>query len=120
MKNLVKFLKKGIYTGIGALFIVIEIANAAINPKTNTMNQGMVTAWTADTVVQWYISNALGFLYLIAVLYAIWWGFNILIAAWEEEKVKTWKTVIIHALIWVVVIFLAGTVVSWLMGLLGV
>jgi hypothetical protein len=44
MKNLVKFLKKGIYTGIGALFIVIEIANAAINPKTNTMNQGMVTA----------------------------------------------------------------------------
>jgi hypothetical protein len=47
-------------------------------------------------------------------LYWLYGGFNILTAAWEEEKVKNWKKIIINALIWLVVIFLVSTLVEFL------
>jgi hypothetical protein len=109
MKNLAK---TGFYASAGILLTAIHTANAAI--EVGTVNQDIVTAGSADQVVQGYIANALGFLYLVAVVFAIWGGFNILTAAGDEEKVKKGKTVIIQALIWIVVIFLAGTVVEWL------
>jgi hypothetical protein len=107
-------LAKGIaYWTAGSVLLAVNSANAAINAG-NVTNQNIVTAGSADQVVQGYVENAMTFLYLLAVLYAIWWGFNILTAGGDEEKVKKGKTVIIQALLWVVVIFLAGTVVEWL------
>ena len=107
------FAKAGFYASIGLFLTGISGVHAAINPGGVT-NTNIVTQGSADTVVQSYIANALGFLYLVAVVFALWGGFNILTAAGEEEKVNKWKTVIIQALIWIVVIFLAGTVVEWL------
>jgi hypothetical protein len=42
-----------------------------------------------------------------------------LTAGWNEDKVKTWKTVIINAAIWIVVIFIVGSVVKWILTLVG-
>ncbi len=107
------FMKKSLYAIAWVTLLALNEANAAINPGTVT-NTNIVTAWRADEVVQRYVSNILWFLYLIAVLYWLWGWFNILTAGWDEDKVKTWKKVIINALIWIVVIFLVGTIVELL------
>ena len=70
---------------------------------------------TGDVAIQNLVGNAALFLGLLAVLYAIWGGFNILTAGWEEEKVKKGKTIIIQAAIGLVVIWLANSIVQWLL-----
>lgn len=112
MKNLIK---TGFYAWIGTLLIWLNAVNADIDVWT-VSNQGLVESWEVDDVVQWYIVNAMSFLYLVAVVYGLWGGFNILTAGGDEEKVKKWKTVLIQTGIWLVVIFLAGTIVEWLIG----
>jgi hypothetical protein len=92
----------------------LNSVHAAIDPGT-WVNDDLRTQWTADSVIQVWLANLLNFLYLAAVLIWIWWGFNILTASWDEEKVKKWKTIIIQALIWIVVIFLAGSIIDWLL-----
>lgn len=104
-------MKKSLYAVAWVTLTALNQANAAINPGW-VSNQWIVSTWRADEVIQRYVTNVLGFLYLIAVLYWLWGWFNILTAGWDEEKVKTWKTVIINALIWIVVIFLVGTIVE--------
>lgn len=104
-------MKKSLYAIAWTALLAANSANAAINAG-GVSNQDIVTAGSADVVVQGYIANVLGFLYLIAVLYGLWGGFNILTAGGDEEKVKTGKTVIINSLIWLVVIFLVGTIVE--------
>ena len=111
MNNL---LKNSFYTGLWIMFLGLNNANAAISANTAVINDWIRTAWTADTVIQAWLSNLLGFLYLIAVLFAIWGGFNILTAAWDEEKVKKWKTILIQAMLWIVVIFIAWSLIDWL------
>ncbi|MDD3793198.1 MAG: hypothetical protein PHI37_00085 [Candidatus Gracilibacteria bacterium] len=104
-------MKKSLYAVAGVTLTALNQANAAINPG-GVSNQGIVSTGRADEVIQRYVTNVLGFLYLIAVLYGLWGGFNILTAGGDEEKVKTGKTVIINALIGIVVIFLVGTIVE--------
>jgi hypothetical protein len=58
------------------------------------------------------------FLALAAVLYGLWGGFNILTAGWDDNKVKAGKTILINAWIWLVIIFLVYSVVTWLIGIL--
>lgn len=72
---------------------------------------------TADIAVQNLISTLATFLTILAVIYALYGWFNILTAGWEEDKVKKWKTILIQALIWLVVIWLAYSIVSWLITL---
>lgn len=108
-------MKKSLYAIAWASLVAVSNVNAAINPiASTTIDDGIVTSGSADTVVQGYVENVLGLLYLIAVLYWLWGGFNILTAGWDEDKVKTWKTIIINSLIWIVVIFLVGTIVELL------
>lgn len=65
-------------------------------------------------VVQEYMAFILGFLYIIATIYGIYWWYQIFTAWDDDEKVKKWKTIIIQACIWIVVIFLAGPI-AWFM-----
>ncbi|EKE29852.1 MAG: hypothetical protein ACD_2C00088G0017 [uncultured bacterium (gcode 4)] len=69
---------------------------------------------TADVAVQSLINKAMGFLGILAVLYAIYGGFMILTAAWDDGKVKKGKTILFQALLGLLVIFLAYSIVSWL------
>ncbi|EKE26220.1 MAG: hypothetical protein ACD_4C00375G0001, partial [uncultured bacterium (gcode 4)] len=54
------------------------------------------------------------FVAIVWVLYIIYAWFNILIAWWKDENVKKSKTTIIHVLIWIVVMFLAYSIVLFI------
>jgi len=111
MKNIIKI---AFYVFAMTVLLWLNMADAAINAWTVT-NAGLQwSSTTADITIQSYINSFLTFLYLIAVVMGLWGGFNILTAAWDEEKVKKWKTVLIQAGIWLVVIFLADSLVNWL------
>lgn len=112
MKNLIK---NSFYTGMWVALLSLNNVTNAIN--VGGVNSDIRTAWSADAVIQTWLTNLLRFLYLVAVLYAIWGGFNILTAAWDEEKVKKWKTVLINAVLWIFVIFLAWSIIEWIVGI---
>lgn len=108
MKNIVK-------TSL-ALGVVAQTAvtNAAVNFGGSNVQGGLQGSGdSADNAVQSLITNAIGFLYLVAVVYALWGGFNILTAGGDEEKVKKGKTILIQAAIGLVVIWLASSIVNW-------
>jgi hypothetical protein len=108
-------MNKIIYSLIWLLLLNLNNANAAIS-----LWWTKVDAWLkwsnewADTAVQVLIKNVMLFLYLVAVIYGLWGGFLILTAWWKEDNVKKWRTVIVQALIGLIVIWLASSVVQWL------
>jgi hypothetical protein len=92
----------------------VAISEAAMSTWKSNVNDGIVWSTdSADQAVQVLITSAIRFLYLVAVVYWLRWGFNILTAAWDEEKVKKWKTIIIHTIIWLIVIWLVGSIIEW-------
>ena len=105
-------MKKSLYAIAWVSLLTINQVSA-INAG-EVSNPNLVTAGRADEVIQRWIVNAMTFLVLAAVIYWLWWGFNILTAWQDEEKVKNWKNIIVNSLIWVVVIFLVGTIVRFL------
>jgi hypothetical protein len=112
-------MKKSLYAIAWLSLLAINQVNAAIDTGVNKVNTGLQWSQdTADVVIQKWIVNVMTYLTIAAVVYGLWWGFNILTAGWNEDKVKTWKTVIINALIWIVVIFIVGSLVRWLLGIL--
>lgn len=75
------------------------------------------SANTADQTVQTLIDRGMLFLSIIAVLYGIWGGFQIVTAGGDEEKVKKGRTILIQVVIGIIVIWLAGSIVKWVVGL---
>lgn len=69
---------------------------------------------TADIAVQKLVATAAGFLWILGVIYAIWGWFNIMTAGGEEDKVKKGKSIILQAAIGLVVIWLANSIVQWI------
>ena len=76
------------------------------------------TSTNLVTTVTGIIQFLVGFLYLIAVIYGIYGGFLILTAAGDEERVKKGKTTLIHAIIGLIVIFLAANIISFIIDIL--
>ena len=74
-------------------------------------NQGTNIKETLSNI----LTYILGFLSLIAIGFAIYGGFQILTAGWDEDKVKKGKTTLINALIGVFVIMMAWSIVGWLL-----
>ena len=70
---------------------------------------------TLDVAAQDIVAKAMGFLGILAVLYAIWGGFQIMSANGDDEKVKSGKKVLIQAAIGLVVIFLANSIVMFVL-----
>jgi hypothetical protein len=68
--------------------------------------------------VQSIVIYLLTFLSLIAVIYIIWAWINIMISGWDDDKLKNQKKTIISVIIWIVVIWLAYslvlTIFKWL------
>lgn len=106
-----KKLKNALYAGAGLSLLAINSVSA-IGDQVQPDPEIRVD-WSADTVIQKWIWTAMTFLMILAVIYGLWGGFNILTAAWDEEKVKTGKKVLINAVIWLLVIFLAGSIMQW-------
>ncbi len=67
-----------------------------------------LTIWVKSAII--YI---LWFLWLLAVIWLIKWGFQILTSWWEEENFKNWKKTVLYALLGIFVILIAYSLVSW-------
>ncbi len=110
-----KIVKNSFYWLVWGLSLFqTTITDAAIDLWWSKVQDTM--KWSTEAVdqsVQTLITAALAFLYLLAVIYWLWGGFNILTAGWDEEKVKKWKTIIIHAIVWLIVIWLVGSIIQW-------
>lgn len=108
-------MKKIIYSILWLSLIGVNSVTNAINFGSNKVNPEL--KWSnewADSAVQTLIKNAMLFLYLVAVVYGLWGWFLILTAGGKEDNVKKWRTVIVQALIWLVVIWLASSIVQFL------
>ncbi len=73
----------------------------------------LVKTETATQYAQRVAKNILGVLGIVGVLFVIWAGFQILTAGGDDDKVKAGKTIITNVAIGFVVIFLAWSVVSF-------
>lgn len=82
--------------------------------RVDEANKGTGSGAGLWDVINSLLTWLLGFLALVAVIFAIWWGFQILTAAWDEEKVKKGKTTLINALLGLFVIWISWALVSWI------
>ena len=113
------FTKVG-YTWLWALATVsASISNAAgfwdITKADPTRDKWQLAKWSADNTIAVIVGNLLLFLGLIGVIYALWGGFLILTAAWNDDQVKKGRQVIVHAIIGIVVIFLSYSIINWVL-----
>jgi len=69
---------------------------------------------TLDQMVLTFIGWVFTFLMIIAVVIFLIAWFMIMTAWGDDDKVKKGKTWMINAVIWIVVIFLARSVVEWI------
>jgi type IV secretory pathway VirB2 component (pilin) len=79
---------------------------------------GLETDRSASEYIQSIIVYLLSFISLIAVIYIIYAGFQILIGRGEEEKLKTQKQTIIYVIIGIVVIWLAWPITNFIFDVL--
>ena len=70
--------------------------------------------WDLGSTIASFLNYILGFLWLIAIAFAMYGGFQILTAGWDDDKVKKGKTTLINALLWIFVILISYTLVNWL------
>jgi len=115
MKNT---MKNTFYTLVWLILLWLSNVNA-INVKATqatTTWDNATGGWFIATInsLLWYLT---WLLYLIAIIYTLWGWFQILTAGWDEEKVKKWKTTLIQAVLGLFVIFLASTLVNWIINL---
>lgn len=69
---------------------------------------------TASAYIQRILVYLLGFLRLAAIILVIYAGFNMLTAAWDEDKFNKSKTMLIYSMIWLVIIFAAWPITNFI------
>ncbi len=111
------FIQKGMYSLVG--FTSTISATLAADYGLSKVTTDVTSKQTADVAVQALIGKAMLYLSLVAVMYGIWGGFQIVTAGGDEEKVKKGRTILIQVVIGIIVIWLAGSVVQWVVGLIG-
>lgn len=110
-----KILKNSAYAAAWTALIALNSANA-LDIGQWKVDPRLEGSWnSADIVIQNWVATITNFLYLIAVIVILWAGFQILTAAWDEEKTKKWKTIIIQAVVWLLVIFIASSIVNFIL-----
>ena len=120
MKNIIK---KSLYTTTWILLSNPVVLASTSGLSSTIKSTGSATAlenWTwTDFIgtIQNIISYAAWLLYLIAVVFALYGWFQILTAWGDDGKVKKGKTTLINAALWLAAIFLASTIINWVIGL---
>lgn len=109
MKNIVK---AGLAGAVVAHAGVVSAIDVDRTRGTTTGDNGTGGNFinTLDTILGYLI----GLLYFVAIVFALYGGFQILTAGGDDEKVKKGKTTLINAVIGLVVIFLASSIVGWI------
>ncbi|MDP2089989.1 MAG: pilin [Candidatus Gracilibacteria bacterium] len=112
-------IKNGLYTlaglSLGGLANVTNAIDITGSKSTTTGDSGQ--SGDLITTLDNILGYALGLLYFIAVIFALYGGFQILTAGGDEDKVKKGKTTLINAVIGLVVIFLASIIIRWVISL---
>jgi hypothetical protein len=109
-------IKRSAFAIAGFVF-TLEQSFAAINPGTG-LNQNLVgTTSSLPAAIQNIVGYLSGFLYLIAVLFAMYGGFLILTAGGKDENVKKGKTILTQGALGILVIFLASSIVNFVLGI---
>ena len=113
MKNIVK---AGLAGAVVAHAGVVSAIDVRVSQPDSAGDNGTSNNFVAtlDNILGYLI----GLLYFVAIVFALYGGFQILTAGWDEEKVKKGKTTLINAVIGLVVIFLASSIVNWVIGTL--
>ncbi len=65
------------------------------------------------------IKYLMGFVSLIALIYILYAGFQLMIGAGDEEKMKKTRSIITYVILWIIIMWLAWPIVNWTVGLLG-
>ena len=111
MKNTVK---AGLYAAAGTALIAANSVQAINFSQSNEVDAGLVGSNnTADNVLETWLAYLVGFLYLIAVAMIIWGAWNILTAAGDDDKVSNGKKILLQAVAGLIVVFLANSIISW-------
>lgn len=113
-------MKKGLTLGLSSLIALqATTASAAIDVigTKNTTSGDNGTGSSFLTTVDNILGYLVGLLYFVAIVFALWGGFQILTAGGDEDKVKKGKTTLIQAVIGLIVIFLASNIIRWIIGL---
>lgn len=83
---------------------------------------GWVDWLVTDKKASVYFTNVvvylLWFIYLIAISIIIYAWFNLLVWAWNEDKAKKTKTMIIYVVAWITIMFLAAPIVNFVIKIL--
>ncbi len=108
-------IQKGFYSLVGLAATTSAALAGPFDGKQVTI--GGTSQNSAEVTVQNLINQAMLFLSIVAVCYGIWGGFQIITAGGDEEKVKKGRTIIIQIVIGIIVIWLAGSIVKWVTGL---
>ena len=109
-------LQKFGYAGLASMFMVTQSFAALFD--SNGTGDTLKGAGAGTAGIMTLISKFLGFVTIIAVVYCIRAGFQILTAGGDEEKVKNGRTTIIQVVIGIVVMWLAYTIVNVVVGAL--
>jgi len=112
MKNIVKV---GAFSAVAAHASVASAINVTQSQTTTAGDNGSGTDFIL--VLNNILGYLIGLLYFVAIVFALYGGFQILTAGGDEEKVKKGKTTLIQAVIGLVVIFLASSIVRWIIDL---
>lgn len=73
------------------------------------------TERTFSVYIQDVIAYLIWFLFFIALAYILYAWFKILVSSWEEEELKKSKSIIAYVIIWIIIIFLAYSIVNFVM-----
>ena len=72
---------------------------------------GSWSTWFLD-FVQTAINWILWILGLITIIVLIWWGFQMVTAAWDDGKYKKWFTILKQAVVWLIMIGVSALIVN--------
>ena len=81
---------------------------------------GIETERSASVYIQAVVKYVLWFLALIATIMIIYAWFNLLTWIWDEDKAKKTKSIIIYAIVWLAIIFLAWPIITFVLNILNV
>ena len=104
---------------VAASLLLTANSFAALNFTQKQVDGDLVgTGNSLEVAIQNGIAWFTGFLYIIAVCYGVYGGFLMMTAGGDEENVKKGRTILIQVGIGLLVIFLASSIVSWILSLL--
>jgi hypothetical protein len=111
MKNMIQ---KSFLSAIGVFLVAQNNFVSAMGFWEGNVSSGLKGSEnTADNVVQNLITTAATFLAIVAVVFAIYGWFSILTAAGDDKKVTKGKTILIQAILGLFVIWIANSIVQW-------